>query len=326
MIVSMTALVMSLLLLFIFQMGITFYTQAEVLNKLGERREKISLSAQVLTLAEKVISNPDKTESSLSQIEKINTKLLDLVHTTEGKKTVQNMTIAIGNVRHGGNVREIIEAAKDINEFQNRRLGEEITVLEEGIKARGWRAVVISILITIALGIFVVWGISKLGREYLLTKVVMQATSNGILVGNEKGRISVLNNTFCFLLGGCKRSDMIGRPLAEAGEPGRVLALAIHENKFEKGKEIIVKDPNENEVCLLVDTIPWKDEQDKVLGGMAVVRDNTVQWLEKKRVALENQDLREKADRDAMTGLFNYRAFIKQIDRVVSLSEDSFFP
>ena len=322
---SVTALIMGLLLLFVFQAANNYITQRDVLEKIEERRLKINQSSKLVKLAEELSVNGKASRQTISEIEQIARQLLPVIHTSEGKMMVQNLLLEIEKVKNGGEAVILVAACKELSVFQQRRMGTDLWLLEREIISRGFNYLLTSIIITIILGVVVAWGLHRLAREYLLTKVIMQGSTNGIIVGNEKGRVAVLNDTFCNLLGGCKRKDMVGVPLAEAGEPGRLLALAIQENNFRLGQEVCFTDPNGKEICLLMDTIPWKDEKGKNLGAMALVRDYTQQWEEKQRVSAENLELREKAERDSMTGLYNHRSFIRYVQYLILQKKQGHF-
>ncbi len=312
---TVSALIMGLLILFVFQSMNNYATQKDILERIEERRLKINQIAKAVELSERIFSDGKASQIQIRELEQITQQLLPVMHTLEGKILVQNLSGSIENVKNGGDLTKLVTNCKELSAFQQRRLGNDLWLLETEIISRGFKNLITSIIITVILGVAVAWGLHRLAREYLLTKVILQGTTNGILVGNEKGRVAVSNDAFCNLLGGCKKKNMVGIPLAEAGEPGRLLALAIQGNHFMVGQEVCFLGPNNNEICLLMDTIPWKDERGKILGGMAVVRDYTEQWTEKQKVSAENIDLREKAERDSMTGLYNYRAFIEHMQQ-----------
>lgn len=323
-VVLMSCALFGFFLLFIFQTCITYITLKNVISNLEERTFKLNLVSKETTLVSSILSHNSNKEENIRQLNQINALLSGLVRTNQGKNTVQEMSDAINNVSAGGQPDQLLEASREINEFQNAQLGNELSDLVIQIKQKGLTGLVSNVSLTILLSIFIIWGVHRLSREYLLTKLIMQEIRNGIIVGNRKGRISILNQAFCYLSGGCKGSNMLGRPLAEAGEIGRLLALAINENNFELGQEIFLPDDGNKQTCLLIDTVPWKDDRDKILGGMAVVRDNTAQWLEKQKMNAENNELKEKAEHDSMTGLHNYRAFIHYLQELVSEHKKSF--
>ncbi|MEG6522695.1 sensor domain-containing diguanylate cyclase [Desulfotomaculum sp. 1211_IL3151] len=314
---TITALIMGLLLLFVFQATNNYTTQKGVLAGIEERRLKINQITRAVKLSEDMNNRGRTDQKSISELEQAAAFLLPIMHTSEGKMLVQDLLLAIESVKKGGDLDQLVSVCRKLSAFQQKRLGEDLWLLETEIMGRGFNHLVISIIITIILGFAVAWGLHRLAREYLLTRVVLQGTTNGIIVGNEKGRVAILNDTLCKLLGVCKKRGMVGVPLAEVGEPGRILAMAIQENNFMQGREICFLGPDSKEICFLIDTIPWQDENGKLLGGMAVVRDYTKQWAEKQRATAENIELKEKAERDSMTGLYNYRAFIEHMQQLV---------
>ncbi|GAB6181537.1 hypothetical protein JCM14036_28560 [Desulfotomaculum defluvii] len=320
-----TTLIMGLLLLFVIQAATNYFIQRDVLERIEERRQKINEINEAVKLSEQIFKDGQASHKSINELEQIVKQLLPIMHTSEGKRLVQNLQLTIESIEKGGEPAKLVLACKKLSAFQQTRLGDDLLILQNEIISRGVNNLISSIIITVILGIAMSWGLHRLAREYLLTKVILQGTTNGIIVGSHKGRVSILNDSFCRLLGGCKSKDMVGVPLAEVGEPGRLLAMAIEENNFKQGQEVCFLDANNNQICILIDTIPWQDEHGKILGGMAIIRDYTKQWMEKLRANTENEELRQKAERDSMTGLYNYRAFIGHMQHLVMQNDQRRF-
>jgi len=167
----------------------------------------------------------------------------------------------------------------------------------------------------LALGAVAV-GAAVLRRALLVSELILLTTVNAVVVADRRGRVVAVNRAFEEMTG-LRRRDVAGRPLAALGPTGRLLDEALRTGEGRRDQKVTWRVPGGKERCLAVDVLPWRDRRGRVVGGMAVVRDVTAQWERQRELAVQVEQLRELADRDGLTGLYNHRTFMELLAQAV---------
>ena len=81
---SISALIMGLLILFVFQAMNNYVTQKDILERIEERRLKINQIDKAVKLSEKIFINGKASQVQIHQLEQVTRQLLPVMHTLEG--------------------------------------------------------------------------------------------------------------------------------------------------------------------------------------------------------------------------------------------------
>jgi diguanylate cyclase (GGDEF)-like protein/PAS domain S-box-containing protein len=299
---------------------------------LGERLEKIGLALEVasrareMALAEQewfVSGNEEyraRWQEAAAALDRAVVALRGTVRTAQGQELLRN--IADARVRWWFGARDdaareqLLAAADEFAAFQRRRLGDDLAetlARLAGIAARFSLGVTVTGLL--ALGA-VAAGAAVVSRALLVSELVLLTTLNAVVVADRRGRVVAVNRAFEEMTG-LRRRDVAGRPLAAVGPTGRLLEEVLRTGEGRRDQKVTLRLPGGKERCLTVDLLPWRDDRGRVLGGMAVVRDVTAQWERERELAAQVDQLRELADRDGLTGLYNHRTFMELLAQAV---------
>lgn len=242
------------------------------------------------------------------------------VRTTQGQELLRNIAACRARWQFGAGdeaVQERLLAATDeFVAFQRRRLGDDVAAAVARLGgALGRFALGVTVTGLLALGA-VAAGAAVVRRALLVSHLILLTTVNAIVVADRRGRVVAVNRAFEEMTG-LRARDLLGRPLAAVGSTGHLLEETLRSGEEKKDQKVTWHLPGGGERCLTVDLLPWRDDRGRVVGGMAVVRDVTVQWERQRELAARVDQLRELADRDGLTGLYNHRTFMERLAQAV---------
>ena len=300
-------------LFWIVQTLLVFHGQVQLEGQLNERTEKLNLCAQLLATA--LLPGEQIDSKKIAEFRDDARRLAMLTRTAHGRMLADNLTAAIARLASSGpaqrpaDLRLVKQIAIENNNYQRQRLLEDSLSFERNLK----RVRILIALTTggaaalsgMILGMMLVW----LSRQASINSLVVKSTRNAVLVGDDHCRVVLTNRVFEQLLGTCA-GQFSGLPLESVGPTGCLLARCIAGGEERKGKEIIWQSEGGKKQCFLVDVILHFNRRGRVRYGMAVLRDITAQWEARQKAEQEKAALQELAAHDALTGLFNYGAFV----------------
>lgn len=128
----------------------------------------------------------------------------------------------------------------------------------------------------------------------LLNQIMLQNTSNGIIITDEKGCISEFNCA-AERLTGFKKEDMIGRSVLQLEQLGAFIFDVIERgNRHENIQIKIEPKDSSSSVILLFDAFPIFDKNNKLIGAYGQFRDITEQQ--------KTKEFLQKTDRLSLIG------------------------
>lgn len=298
----------------------------------AERLEKIGLALEVASRAREMVlaeqewfasGNEEyraRWREAAAALDRALVSLQGTVRTTQGQELLRSIADARARwwfgARDDAAREQLLAAAGEFEAFQRRRLGEEVA----GALARlggivGRFALGVTVTGLLALGA-VVAGAAVVSRALFVSELILLTTVNAVVVADRRGRVVAVNRAFEEMTG-LRRRDVVGRPLAAVGPTGRLLEEALRTGEGKRDQKVSWHSSGGTSRCLAVDVLPWRDRRGRVVGGMAVVRDVTAQWERQRELAVQVEQLRELADRDGLTGLYNHRTFMEFLAQAV---------
>lgn len=285
----------------------------------SERMEKLILSSRLVELT----SRRTLSQSDQELMRSYARRLAGLTRTPRGQQLSRDLAAAVDLFlsrppeERAAFRAELEDLALENDNYQRSRLKEEILLsnrdfqrLFRVVAATSGSAFLVSVIIMV---LFWVW----LLRQSEVNRLVVRCTRNGVLVGDRRGRIALANPVFAGLAGKTP-GELAGRPLEAAGPTGALLARRIQRGEEVTGREVLWQTPDGCTKCFSVDVILLKERDDRVRGGVAVLRDITAQWLAQQRAEEEKAALKELARRDGLTGLLNHRALMEHLEVLVA--------
>ncbi|WP_205683861.1 ATP-binding protein [Brevibacillus migulae] len=127
---------------------------------------------------------------------------------------------------------------------------------------------------------------SEIGRLYREKRAILESIREGILAINEKGVITMANQTALQMLGLSNRKDITGKEVDELLGNSRLLEV-LKTTKAEYDQDLLIGGK-----VLVANRVPVTDEDHRLLGAVASLRDKT----ELLRVTEELSQVKEYAD------------------------------
>ncbi len=155
--------------------------------------------------------------------------------------------------------------------------------------------------------------------ELRTTAQVFETAAEGIMVTDSDGRI-VEANAALLAMTGYTRADLLGRPAgtlyrkAQDLDVGRQMAASLSETGRWSGETIFLG-RSDQLIPASVALSRIQNEEGEVLGNVAVITDIS-------RLKRVEHQLRDLANRDALTGLFNFRHMSEQAERELQNARD----
>jgi two-component system, sporulation sensor kinase E len=108
---------------------------------------------------------------------------------------------------------------------------------------------------------------------HLLNQVMMKTTKNGMVMTDVQGKVIEFNKASEILFD-CKKENIISYPIANLKAIYSYITSVLKEKKEFKDCEIKINSSEKTFICLL-DALPIYDEQGKMVGALAQLRDIT---------------------------------------------------
>jgi|GEM_PF-840686 len=296
------------------------FSQAE--KNFGERMEKLLLAARLVELTSRQNLLREEEEEMRSCVYRV----AELTRTSQGQRLSQQLAEAVDHFlslppQERVNSAGLQELARQNDVFHRQRLKEEVFLVKGDLRrlfavvaAASGGAFLLSGFLLILLQIWLV-------RQMETIDLVIRNTRNAILVGDRRGRITLVNPVFARLAGKSPR-ELSGQPLEAAGPTGALLSRRLKKGEEVSGREVLWQTPDGCPKCFSVDVV-LLNKRNRVQGGMAILRDVTAQWMKRKKDEEEKAALAEMAQRDGLTGLLNHRSLMEELESMVkrALSE-----
>ncbi|MBE3582468.1 MAG: diguanylate cyclase [Thermoanaerobacteraceae bacterium] len=307
--------VLVVLVIWSFQLIYLLHAFGQTQQLLTGRLEKILLTARLVDLTSRKNLLPEEEVQLLSYA----SRLAELTRTPRGRELSRNLALAVNHflslppAERAQDRAELEDLARKNDTYQHTRLEEEIALTRGDF--RRLLAVVaatggaVFLLSGTALGLLWAW----LSRQAEINRLVVRVTRNAVLVGDRHSRIALVNPAFARLAGKAP-GEFTGLPLEAAGPTGALLARRIKRGEEVSGREVLWQTADGCPKCFSVDVILLKGRGDRVLGGVAELRDVTAQWLERQKAEQEKAALKEMTRHDALTGLLNHGALLEQLE------------
>ncbi|HAA88981.1 MAG: Metal dependent phosphohydrolase [Thermoanaerobacterales bacterium 50_218] len=122
----------------------------------------------------------------------------------------------------------------------------------------------------------------------LVAEMVLSTTRNAVVTVDRRGRITAVNQVFEELFGTPAKS-LVNRLYETVCRELYPLVEVMREGKVRQGEEVRFRDAQGGEKYLLADAVPWRDQRQRIIGGMLVLRDITGRKLLEAKI-------REEAD------------------------------
>lgn len=291
------------------------FNQAEKI--FGERIEKLLLAARLVELT----SRQNLLREDEEEMRSCAYRLAELTSTSQGQELSQQLAEAVDHFlspppQERVNSAVLQELARQNNVFQRQRLKGEVFLIQGDsrrifavVAAASGGAFLLSGFLLILLQVWLL-------RQMETTDLVIRNIRNAVLVGDRHGRITLVNPVFARLAGKSPR-ELSGQPLEAAGPTGALLARRLKKGEEVSGREVLWQTPDDCPKCFSVDVVLLKNKRNLVQGGMAILRDITAQWMERKKDEEEKAALMEMAQRDGLTSLLNHRALMEVLESMV---------
>ncbi|RJS59056.1 ATP-binding protein [Bacillus sp. PK3_68] len=111
-------------------------------------------------------------------------------------------------------------------------------------------------------------------KLYILNKLMMDTTRNGMMISNKEGKLIGFNLS-AEQITGLKREEVFFQPINKLGSFGAYLNKVLGENKQYTDLEISFVQKSGQETTVLFDALPIRDEQQKLTGAFAQIKDIT---------------------------------------------------
>jgi diguanylate cyclase (GGDEF)-like protein/PAS domain S-box-containing protein len=140
---------------------------------------------------------------------------------------------------------------------------------------------------------------------------IVETANEGVFTVDQTYQTTLVNRKLADMLG-YEPEEMLGRPLsdfiASAATQDAQHAIGLIEEGVSVQIELPLRARDSREVWTLVSASPLLDEKGSISGALAMISDIS------DRRALEKR-LRDLADRDPLTGIYNRRYLIEELDR-----------
>jgi diguanylate cyclase (GGDEF)-like protein/PAS domain S-box-containing protein len=139
---------------------------------------------------------------------------------------------------------------------------------------------------------------------------ILETTLEGVWTLDSKLVTTFVNPAMAEMLG-CEPRDVICRPVSDFIEPAAADQLRERVARRERvgaQRELVLRGPHGREVWALVSANPLYDGDGAYAGALAMITDIT----ERRKMEVRLQHL---ADRDPLTGIYNRRRLIEELDR-----------
>ncbi|MGB9803473.1 diguanylate cyclase [Desulfofundulus sp.] len=316
--VVLTGTILVLFAICLFQLVFLHEAFRQTERAFNERMEKLTLSARLVELA----SRRTLSRSDQELMRSYARRLVGLTRTPRGQQLSRDLAAAVDRFlsqppeERAAFRAELEDLAAENDNFQRSRLKEDILLVNKDFQRLFGVVAAASggtfFLSGAVMVLFWVW----LLHQTEVNRLVVRCTRNGVLVGDRRGRIALANPVLAGLAGKTPK-ELAGRPLEAAGPTGALLARRIKRGEEVVGREVLWPTPDGCTKCFSVDVILLKERNNRVRGGVAVLRDITAQWLARQKAEEEKAALRELARRDALTGLLNHRALMEHLEVLV---------
>jgi len=312
-----TVAVVVLIAIWLLQAAFFYYSFKQAEKVFGERTEKLSLAARLieLTSRQNLIREDEEEMRSCAYL------LAETSRTPRGQELSQDLVEAVEHFlslppqeRENSTAQQELARQNDI--FQRQRLKEEVFNIRMDLRR------LFTILAASSGGAFLLSGFLMyfllIGflRQMGTTEMVIKNTRNAILVGDQRGRITMVNPVFTRMTGKSPQ-ELIGLPFEAAGPTGTLLAGHLKKGEEVIDREVLWQTPDGSRKCFTVDVVYLKDKRNRVQGSTAILRDITAQWKKRKKDEEEKAALTEMAQRDGLTGLLNHRALMEELESMV---------